>query len=1167
MRKGLLLVLLLYMSLFAWAQDFSNKGTDFWVGYGNHVRMFSPSQQPEQMQLYITSDLNTTGTVEIPGLGITTPFTVTANQITTIDIPRTAALRDEGQTNLGIHVTAGKPVVVYSFIYVSAISGATVCLPTTTLGKEYFSVNYNQVSNEPNSYSYFFVIAADTGTTTIEITPSQNTKAGLIANTTYTYTLTQGQIYQVLSTADLTGSKIRSVSSAQGGCKKIAVFCGSGKISIGCGSTAGTSDNLYQQMYPISTWGKNYIAIPSINASDKKGQYNFYRIFLSDPSTNVSLNGAAVPGFINNQYYEFTNNQTNYIHADKPILVAQYFTSGGCSNNNGNGDPEMIYLNPVEQTIASVTLNSMQPTTGSTNINEHYISAVVSNTAAAIGSFKIDGVAVGNFTAVPQNNSYAYVQVPVAKGTHNITCDSGFNAIAYGFGPAESYGYSAGTNLKDLYQFITIDNKYAIVNFPAGCRNSPFKFAMTFPYQPLQIKWQFNGLLPDTTINSPVYDSTWVVNDKTLYRYSLNKFYAIPDIGSYPIKVLATSPGIDGCGGVQQIDYNLQIFERPKTSFNFTNNGCITDSVLFTNTSDGNGRKIIKYLWDFGDGDTAMSNNPAHAYKIPGTFNVKNTVITDVGCLSDTISKPLTIFQPPVAFFKLQSAACVNKAVTFIDSSSTNAGSKIVKWYWNFGDNTAPVIKTDSLPLQHTYIATGIYNVTLQVEIASGCKSLIKTLPVNAGNIPVVNFSMPAICLNDPVAQFYDSSSIADNSQAAFTYLWDFGNGKTDNQKNGKGNYTAVGVYDVKLTVTSKDGCAKDLTKKFTVNGAVPVANFSVNNTTALCSNQAVSITDASTIDFGNIIRTEIYWDYTGNPLAKTVDSFPAKGKVYSFKYANFGSPATKNFQVRYIVYSGISCVNQASTTITLNASPQIQFNALSPVCEDAAPFTIKAASDVSVFASTGIYSGKGITSDGMFTPANAGPGTASIKYTVNAANGCSADTTNMIVVYPSPVISAGPDKFLLEGSYITLDGKGSGTGLTYLWTPVDFLDNAIVLTPKVTSPRDITYTLLVTSDKGCKASDEVVVKILKQIKVPNAFSPNGDGINDTWAILYLDSYPDCTVDVYNRYGQPVFHSTGYTRQWDGRTNGQPLPVGTYYWVINPKNGRTQVNGSVTIIR
>ncbi|MFT3935382.1 MAG: PKD domain-containing protein [Chitinophagaceae bacterium] len=1171
MRIFLLTILLLANAWFLHAQDFTNKGNDFWVGYGNHVRMFriiNASNPAEQMQLYITSDVSTPGKVDIPGIGFSMPFTVTANQITTIDIPRSAGLFDEGLTNLGIHVTAAKPVVVYSFIYVGSVSGATLCLPTTTLGKEYYSLNFTQVSNESDSYSYFFAIATDTGTTTIQVTPSQNTKGGLVAGTTYTYTLNQGQVYQFLSPLDLTGSRIQSVSSATGTCKKIAVFSGSGKISIGCGNTAGTSDNLYQQMYPTSTWGKNYITVPSINKVDTKAQTNFYRIFRPDPAANVTLNGVPLTGFVNNQYFEFSNAQTNYIHSDKPILVAQYFTSGGCSNNKGNGDPEMIFLNPTEQTIASVTLNSMQPASG-TNINEHYINAVVPNSPSAINSFKIDGAPISNFASVPQNNSYAYVQVPVAKGTHTITCDSGFNAIAYGFGSAESYGYSAGTNLKDLYQFITIDNKYAIVNFPAGCRNSPLKFAMTFPYQPLKIQWMFNGLLADTTITAPVYDSTWVVNDKTLYRYSLNKYFTVQSIGTYPIKVVATSPGVDGCGGEQEINYDLQIFERPSADFSFTNNGCVTDPVLFKNTADGGGRAIIKYLWDFGDGKTADSSNPSHTYTSGGNFSVKYAAITDIGCLSDTITKTVSLFPPPTASFALQGAACVTRSVTLADNSTATGGSTIVKWYWNFGDNSAMVTKSDNSPVQHVYAATGLYKATLQVELASGCKSLVDTVVIKVSDIPYVNFSMPSICLNDPVAQFYDSSSIADNSQALFTYLWDFGNSTTDNKKDGQGHFTAVGVYNVKLTVTSKDGCVKDSTQKFTVNGAVPQAVFSVNgNTASLCSNKLVVITDASTIDYGKIVRTEIYWDYAGNPLTKTVDSLPSKGKLYTHQYPAFSSTATKSYQVRYVVYSGYSCISQSTITITLQAVPQLQFAALAPVCEEVAPFQITSAKDISVLAATGIYSGKGITADGMFTPSIAGAGTDSIKYVVTAANGCTADTTGAIIVYPTPVISAGPDKFLLEGSYITLEGQSSGTNPGYLWSPPDFIDNIHIARPRVTAAtHDMLYTLQVTSADGCKATDDVKVTLLKDIKVPNAFSPNGDGINDTWVILYLDSYPDCTVDVYNRYGQPVFHSTGYNRPWDGRVNGQALPIGTYYWIINPKSGRGPVNGSVTIIR
>jgi hypothetical protein len=257
LQKAILAIVLFYSSALA-AQDFSNKGKDFWIGYGNHVRMFN-NGTPEKMQLYVTSDVATSGQVTISSIGFSQSFTVAPNQITTIDIPRTAALTDDGLFDHGIHVTAVKPVVVYSFIYVSAISGATVCLPTNTLGRDYFSVNYTQFSNEQNSHSNFFVIAADTGTTTVEITPAASTKGGKTANAPFLISLKQGQIYNVLGTVtgtsgvDLTGSRIRSINTGTG-CKRIAVFCGSGKITLGCPGS-GSADNLYQQMYPTATWG------------------------------------------------------------------------------------------------------------------------------------------------------------------------------------------------------------------------------------------------------------------------------------------------------------------------------------------------------------------------------------------------------------------------------------------------------------------------------------------------------------------------------------------------------------------------------------------------------------------------------------------------------------------------------------------------------------------------------------------------------------------------------------------------------------------------------------------------------------------------------------------------------------------------------------------------
>jgi gliding motility-associated-like protein len=1685
MRKVLMLLLLLTAVRSAYSQDFSNKGKEFWLGYGNHVRMYQGNTQ--QMVLYITSDVNTTGFVEIPGIGFNSPFTITANQITTVSIPQSAILGNEGMFNTGIHVVAQRPVVVYGHIYNSAVSGATLCLPVTTLGREYISVNYTQVSNEGDSYSYFFVVATEDNTT-VEIIPSAPTLNGWSANTAYNITLNKGQVYQVLSTIDLTGSTIKSVTGAAGGCKRIAVFCGSGKISIGCPSP-GSSDNLFQQVYPTSTWGKKYITVPSHNNANPDHR-NFYRIIKSKPGAIVNLDGSFIPqaSFINNLYYTFNNTGTHVISSDEPILVAQYFTTQGCSGNPNPGDPEMIYLNPIEQTISNVTLFSSP----FFQINYHGLNVVVKTGGTALSSMRLDGTNIGQlFSPVPNDPAYSYAKIPVGFGTHTLTSDSGFNAIAFGFGNAESYGYSAGTNLKDLYQFITVQNDFSTVNFPAGCKNTPFKFAMTFPYQPTQIKWVFGSALNaqgvnDTTINAPVSDSSWMINGRTLYRYKLARDYTVGLPGTYPISVFANNPtATDGCSGEQEIQYDLQIFDQPKAGFSSTHTGCLSDSVAFTDNTDGKGRPVVKWNWDFGDGNTSLLKNPKHKYAAANTYTVRHFAITDIGCLSDTVQQTIPISDPPAASFGVSPNTCEKSAVTFTDQSNP-LGATIVRWTWNFGDASPPLVATNGNPVSHTYATTGTFNVTLQVETSSGCKSNVFSFPVtisprpradfvlpggiclpngtaqftdqstiadgtqaqftylwdfgdgntstvknpvhnyagvgpynvklqvtsnngcvhdttkqltgifaqpkanftapaevcltdsatftdqssatgstitqwfwdfgdgttsnlqnpkkrwstpntytvtlyarsaagcnsdtvtrqvvvnalptadftvsapgcvnttitftdasvaNAGTLvkwtwnfgegaplsvtngnpvthtyatagsyivtlevesskgcrsvvatktvvvnpqPTVDFSLPSICMPSGTGQFFDLSTISDGSQSQFTYSWEFGDGGTSTQKNpthqyltagpftvkltvtskdgcvaslskplttiyprpsaaftvtnevclgaptsftdqsngsgspvtrwrwdfgdggtdttqnpthtyatagtftvrlfiytdkgcisdtatrttivnalpqanfnfsnptcetrsitftdasvanagsvvkwnwtfgdggtsavqnpqhtyaaqgtytvsldvetnkgckstitpkqvvanylpvpkfglpdvcssdafaeftdsttigdgsesqftylwnfgdpnatpgnpntstaknGRHRYTVAGTYTVTLTVTSKDGCSQTTTRQFVVNGSLPQAAFTINNTQDLCSNKDVTITDNSSVDIGRLIRVEVYWDYLNDPTRKTVDDNPANGKVYTYKYPEFGTPLTRTYQVRYVVYSGVTCLNTSVQNITLKASPGIRFDAMAGVCEEIEPFQVTAARETFGLAGTGAFSGPGISAAGVFNPEVARPGLHNIRYTFNAANGCTSFAEQSIRVHPTPIVDAGPDRVVLEGGFVTIVTRITGSSLSYLWSPSIGLDNPTSATPKASPPDDQEYLLTVTSDQGCTASDRVLVKLLKQIKVPNAFSPNNDGINDKWEILYLESYPGCEVEVFNRYGQPVFRSVGYDKAWDGTFKGTPLPVGTYYWIINPKNGRKAISGSVTIIR
>jgi len=448
----------------AYSQGTSNKGTEFWTCYMDHIDP-PTSGTPSSMILYITSDIATIGNVTMADNSFSQAFTVTANAVTFVTIPASAFLGNEGQFLKGIHITSANPIAVYAHIYASSVSGATLLFPVNAMGKTYTSLNYTQKSNA-TAYSAFVVIATE-DTTTVSITPSAALLSGHAAGTPFTITLKKGELYQGLSATDLTGTKIQSISTTTGVCKKIAVFSGSSKIGIGCVAT-GTSDNLFQQVYPTSAWGKNYITAPLAARP-----YDIFRIVLSDPATNVTLNGTLLTAaqFTNSLYYEFNSTTSNVISADKPIQVVQYTPTQGQGINcttvkNDVGDPEMIYLSPIEQGLDHVTLYS----TGYYAILASYINVVIPT--SSVSTFTIDGSPYTNFIPVTNNTAYSYAQIPVSSGpqavkggtgtvtsgTHTIKASVPFNAIAYGFGNDESYGYAAGTNLQDLNEYVQFQN-------------------------------------------------------------------------------------------------------------------------------------------------------------------------------------------------------------------------------------------------------------------------------------------------------------------------------------------------------------------------------------------------------------------------------------------------------------------------------------------------------------------------------------------------------------------------------------------------------------------------------------------------------------------------------------------------------------------------------------
>lgn len=1148
---------------------FSNQGTEFWTVYMDHIdapTTSDPRGTVSKMDLYITADANTRVTVAIADGSFSQSYDVVARQILTVIIPASAFIDQQGLSLKGIHITAQKPVAVYAHIFAQSVSGATLLLPVNVLGKDYVSINYTQISNSLSSekrpsYSTFAVIGTEDNTT-VEITPTTYLLNGEPPGKAFTVTLNKGQVYQGLANDDLTGTRIRTLSTQAGSCKKVAVFSGSSKILIGCASKNNTSDNLFQQVYPTAAWGKNYITAPL-----KSRYYDVFRIVKSDPNTTVNLNGANLSSsdFVNGRYYEFNSLAPNVIKADKPVQVVQYAvtqskTISCIDTAYDTGDPEMIYLNPLEQTLDHVTLNS----TGNFRIVNNFINVIIKT--AAVPTFALDGKPYTQFTTVSNNPAYSYAQIDVINGVHHISAADGFNAIAYGFGNAESYGYAAGTNLKNLTRFIALDDPKTNTSTLNGCSGVAYKIQLTLPYKTTRIKWDFkNGVTYDDS--NPVVKSTSVKGGQTLYlyEYAAEKVYKA---GDYTVLATVFNPVVDECGSDEDVELDFNISDPPVSKFNFSD-VCLGDTTFFRDASITNGREIKTWLWDFGDGYTDVVQNPSHFYKNIGEYTVRLTITNENGCADISEASTVSISNLPVANFDVAASGCPAQDITFTDQSVTTDGT-ISKWIWDFGDSTAVITKTDKSPIAHVYQVAGTYIVKLTVMNANGCSGLAMQKTIAISELSVVDFILPDACTADYV-QFKDNSTIADHTEDDFIYHWNFGDvnataaNNTSVQKNPQHHYTeARDDYQVSLTITSKYGCTYTKTKTFTVNGDIPKANVVLKDPSAVCSNKEVFFENRSTVNFGSITRLEVTFDMA-DASSFRVYEHPVYGQQLRYTYPLF-TDGDRTFNVHVAAYSGGVCANIQDFPIVVKATHIITFAPIPSICPEAKPVQLAPLS-VAGQPGSGLYYGNGVSLSGLFNPAVAGTGIANINYVYTTANTCPDTVKQQIVVYPSPTVALEGSLTLLEGATVTLNASVTGHELVYKWYPSTGLNRDDVLNPLAGPAETTTYRLTVTSAEGCSSSADVTVKVLKYLVIPNAFTPNGDGRNDVWNVKYLNDYPDNTVEVYNRYGQKLFSSIGYPVPWDGRYNGNYLSPGTYYYIINPKNGRRVVSGSVTIMR
>ncbi len=1157
-----------------YAQNFTNRGREFWVGYGHHQYM-EPScdgntAAPNDMNmvLYLSAEQPARVTVTIDSSG-NPPFlpawsrtyNITANTVIQtenlpkgatdagpsgsspsydarlFDIPPPIGTGGEGiWRKRGIHIVSDVPIVAYAHIYGGVSSGATMLLPIETWGYTYTSINTEQ-RNADRSYSWMYVIAKDDHTR-ISVTPSALSRRGRVAGVPFTVDLMKGQIYQYVAQSDcatgdgpeLTGSTVKSIVGADGVCHPVAFFSGSSRTggeTLTCGPGSGR-DNDMQQGFPEHAWGRRYLTAPFSKASGilqpTQFQTSVYKIVVKDPGTIVKRNGVQLTGIIGGKYYKFSSNTADYIEADKPVMVAQYMSGTGICNG-GQGDPEMIFISPIEQAITAVGFyrNTRQA------ITHNYLTLIVPT--PGLPSLRIDG---SSFI----DHSYPHPNLPgytvVVKGWASaqaqvlVRCDSSFNAITYGLGGAESYGYNAGTFLKNLNAQGEIFNTPDTSNKPQAftCTGTPMEITALIAYKPSSINWRVSTLAAvitpnaDVLVTNPVVIDSVVVGLSTYYRYRLPGTYVFSDTGKFDLPLICTSTNIDNCSLQETLQISITVRNRPSPDFSFVHTGCRTDSVTFNGPVNTGAYNVSSWRWNFGDATADSIKSPKKVYAATGTYNVKLTVTSTEGCIADT-TKPITIGLARVAsVFTSVPAACSGTPITFNDTTTVTVG----KFYWDFGFGT-PVLLTSNTPQTVMFPAAGTYTVRHVILPDGTCPSdtVYKTIRVYAK--PVPSFTYPVGCLPANGIVQFNSTTLVPDSQALAIHNWNFGdpnatplNPNVSSLANPTHTY-AYGTYTILYSVTTVNGCTKDTTVVASFNVS-PVLSFSA--LPALCeSSNAISIANGSVT---NGVTGVGYYRGPGTDSAGLFRPSIAGAGTHTIWYVFTSTGGCKDSLSRSIV---VSAAPKASFTFSNGCLPTtglVQFTNTSTISDG------QALTYQWNFGDPNANAANPNTSTLVNPSHNFGVASYNIRLTVTSANGCLKDTTVAATFTLKPQLNYPALQPVCEnvaafsvatatvlnavagiGSY-----RGPGTNAAGLFTPA--------------SAGVGTHTIwfVYTATGGCKDSVSQTVAVSAAPKVSFTFSngclptnglvqfTNSSTISDGQALSYLWNFGDPNANAAN---------------------------------------------------
>jgi len=545
------------------------------------------------------------------------------------------------------------------------------------------------------------------------------------------------------------------------------------------------------------------------------------------------------------------------------------------------------------------------------------------------------------------------------------------------------------------------------------------------------------------------------------------------------------------------------------------------------------------YYWSGPGGYASTGKNVSYIPTAPGTFTFDLVAISNLGDTC-TASTEVKIYpKPNVALVNSADQILCNVPSTNLSIASPTTGDTY-QWY----KDGAPIAGATNASL--TIDTTGHYKVL--AENPSGCKDSSQLIYVKISHTDVdFTFAVSKACTDDTVR--------FTNLSEAGHYWWSYGDqtGPDDTTANPTHIYDVQNSYVVRLKVKDLDGCVDSMLK--VVDVTHPLHAAFTQSTDSICVNSGTPImfTDAS-------VGAVTAWNWNFGDGATSSQQNPSH--VYT-------TPGAYNVQL--VVSDAIPCYDTAHHPMRVDTVPHMSFiQDRHAICTgEKINFTadyLGTAYDLSWNFGDGIVWSQFNGTSHNYEDA----GTYFIELTGNYGVCGLMHATDSVVVSAYPKVDLGPDSVLcLDAPAIVVKDLNTANAgdpdIHWSWSTG-------ATTPSISIVHPGTYSLTATRN-DCATTETVEVNKDCYTDVPNAFTPNGDGVNDYFYPRQLLSkgVVGFSMTVYDRWGQKVFETTNTNgRGWDGKFNSKDQPMGVYIYQIKAvlKNGKIEeYNGNVTLVR